>query len=535
MAQSIVTRSEEVVDVREPSGEGSPPSLGRRTLGGMLWMSIGVFGQVVVQIVVLIVLARHVSPSDFGVAAAALVVLRLSLILSDSGVGPALVQRKELRADHIRVAFTVTSLLGLMSWCLIIAIAPAVAALFGIPHLTPVLRVIGAVFFLRSITVGDHLLQRELEFRRLTAVELTSLVLGYGVVSIVLAVTGAGVWAIVWGHVAQAGLRTAFLWYMRPHAFRPSLARQPLGELVRFGAALTVAQLAAVVATQADNFIVGRWLGAYALGLYGRAYQLMVMPALLFGNVMNRVLFPAMAAVHGNQERLRKAYTMGVAVITVLALPLTVLLAVTSREVIVVVLGTEWLPMLSAFNVLVFCILFRTGYKVSDCLTLATGAVRRRATRQWTYAGLVVLGSLVGQRWGLFGVAAGLAVALALNYALMAQLSMTIIDLSWRGFVGTHQAGVFVSMFVLAAAWPAAIALRASATPAAVVLVGTMCAAGFGAFAAIRAASFVPGGRALAELIGGVRTLLGSSTATGVVDRIIGRPREGVPEGGRAR
>lgn len=524
-------RSEQVEGLRSPTADGVPPSLGRRTLGGMLWMSIGVSGQVIVQVAVLVVLARLVSPSDFGIAAAALVVVRLSLIVADSGVGPALVQRTDLRPDHIRVAFTVTTLLGLATWGLISLGAPAVAALFGMPGLVPVLRVIGAVFFLRSVTVGDHLLQRELRFRRLTAVELTSLVLGYGVISVVLAVTGAGVWAIVWGHLAQAGLRTALLWYARPHVFRPSLARRPLGELVRFGAGLTVAQLAAVVATQGDNFIVGRWLGPYALGLYGRAYQLMVVPALLFGNVINHVLFPAMAAVDGDRDRLRTAYTMAVAVLTVLTLPLSAVLLVTAPEVIVVVLGDEWLPMLGAFNVLAVCIFFRTSHKVSDCLTLATGAVYRRASRQWAYAAMVVVGSLVGQRWGLPGVATGLGVALVLNYVLMAHLSLRIIGLSWRPFIGAHNAGVFLSVLVLAAAWPAATALRASAVPAALVVVGTFLVAGLVAFGAIRAAPYLPGGGATAELKEHARALLGSGPARAIVDGIIGRSRTAAREG----
>ena len=507
----------------EASPTGASPSLGQRTLGGMLWMSVGVVGQVVVQVIVLAILARHVSPAEFGVAAAALVVLALSVIFADAGLGPALVQRKNLRTDHIRVAFTVSVVLGLTVWLLLIAGSTAIAGLFEMPRLGPVLRVIGAVFFLRSLTVSDHLLQRKLDFRRLTAVELAALVLGYGVVSIVLAGSGAGVWAIVWGYVAQAGLRTTLLWFVSPHPFMPSLARQPFNELLRFGAALAVAQLAAVVATQGDNFIVGRWLGAYALGLYGRAYQLMTMPALLFGRVANQVLFPAMASVQDDKVRLRKAYTVGVAVIAVLTLPLSVLLAVSGREVVLVLLGSEWLPLMSAFNVLVFCMLFRTSHKVSDCLALATGAVYRRATRQWIYAVLVVLGALIGQRWGLLGVAIGIGVALALNFLLMAQLSLALIEMSWRRFVGAHVPAVFLSVLVAAIAWPVATVLRETGAPAAVVLIGTLCAAGLCVLIAIRSAPQVSGMGATLSLLEDVRTLLGSGWALVVLDRLVGR------------
>lgn len=502
-----------------------PATLGQRTFGGMLWMSSGVIGQVLVQIVVLSVLARRIPPGDFGVAAAALVVLNLSVALADTGLGAAIVQRKDLRTDHVRVALTASVLLGLVVWGLLIVWAPAVAGIFSIPRLEPVLRVMGAAFFLRSLTIGDHLLQRDLDFRRLAIAELGAFVVGYAGVSISLALTGAGVWAIVWGHVAWAGLRTTILWSIRPHAWMPSLARRPVGELVRFGAGLTAAQFASVVASQGDNFVVGRWLGASALGLYGRAYQLMAMPAILFGQVANKVLFPAMAAVQDDQLRLRKAYATAVAAVAILTLPASALLAVTSREVILVALGEDWLPLLSAFNVLVFTMLFRTSFMISDCLALARGDVYRRASRKWAYAGLVVLGSLVGQRWGLSGVAAGVALALAANFLLMAQLSLSVIGMSWRRFVAAHAPAATLSVLVAAVAWPVATALRGTGVPAFVVLLGTVGAAGVLTIVALRSApAWAPGMKAIAELVGQVRTVVGTGPARVVFDRLTGRP-----------
>lgn len=501
---------------------GERRSLGQRTFDGMIWMSAKAVGQVLVQVVVLAVLARHVSQSDFGVAAAALAVLALAVVLADLGLGPAIVQRKDLRPDHIRVAFTVVSLLGLLLWLLLIAIAPGVASLFEIPRLEPALRVIGAVLFVRGLTVGDHLLQRELDFRRLAAVELAALVIGYGTVSIILALFGAGVWAIVWGHLAQAILRTVLLWAVRPHPWLPSLARGPLGELVRFGAGLSVGQLAAVVATQADNFIVGRWLGSTALGLYGRAYQLMAMPAFLFGQVANQVLFPAMALVQDDKVRLRRAYETGVACVAVLTLPLSVVLAVSAREVILVILGADWLPLQSAFEVLAFGMFFRTGYKISDCLALATGAIYRRSTRQWMYAALVVLGSLVGQRWGIFGVAVGVAMALAVNYLLTAQLSLRLIEMSWRRFLVAHGAGVALSSVVTAAAWPTATTLRGAGAPATVVVAGTLCASSLAALTGLRFAPRVPAMTGMVELVESITGMLGSHSARTLIHRVAG-------------
>jgi PST family polysaccharide transporter len=498
-------------------------TLGQRTMRGLLWMSIGTWGQVVVQIVVVVILARYVPPRGFGLVAAALVVVRLSLIFADSGIGPALVQRRNIRSEHIRVAFTVTVLLGAMSWGFVFVSAPWIAAAFGMPDLVPILRVIGSVFLLRSLTVGDHLLERELEFRRLGVVELISLVVGYGAVAVFMGVTRGDAWAIVWAQIAWTGLRTGVLWCVRPHPIRPSLAREPLSQLVRFGGGLIVAQLAAVVATEGDNFVVGSWLGAYALGLYSRAYQLLVVPALLFGTVLNRVLFPAMAALHGDQERLRRSYMTGTAVIAALTLPLTVILFLSSREFVLVVLGAQWLPLLGALRILILCAVFRTNYMLGNCLALAVGAVYRRATRQWAYAGFVLVGSLIGQRWGLPGVATGVALALIVNYLLVARLSLRITASTWSDYIQAHAAGTLLASVVLVVSAPSAAALRALDAPATAVLLGTVCSGILVILGAIRTARSIPVGDPVTVLSEDLRLLIAPGKTRNVIARVIGR------------
>src|SRR5207249_289368 len=139
-----------------------------------------------------------------------------------------------------------------------------------------------------------------------------------------------------------------------------------------------------------DNFVAVKWLGVQALGLYERAYQLMAMPATLLGQVLDDVLFPAMAQIQFDTGRLAVAYRRLVAGMAVMTLPLSAVAVALAPELIYAVLGPKWGDAALPFQVLAVGTLCRASYKVSDSLTRAVGAVYQRAWRQWIYAALAL-------------------------------------------------------------------------------------------------------------------------------------------------
>ena len=146
-------------------------------------------------------------------------------------------------------------------------------------------------------------------------IEVFSFAIGYGAVGVVLAYLGFGVYALVIAQLAQTALKTLLLVAAQSHPKRPQLERRALADLLYFGGGFTAARIGNYIAGQVDNLIVGRWLGAEALGIYNRAYQLMTAPANFFGQVLDRVLFPAMVKIQDRSERLGMAYRRGVALI----------------------------------------------------------------------------------------------------------------------------------------------------------------------------------------------------------------------------
>ncbi len=428
--------------------------LAEKSVVGVLWTGLCMGAQAIFQVVALVVLARLLSPSEFGLFAATLVVTGFSSIFSGLGVGPAIVQRPELEERHLRVGFTLSVLFGHAVAGLVWAGAPAIASIFQLADLTQVLRAACLVFACQGFSmVAQALAQRELRFRWLASVDAGAYAAGFVVVGPVLAWFGYGVWALVGALLTQHVLGTVMLLAGQPHPKRLLLERRAIAELLYFGGGFTLARIGNYLAGQVDKFIVGRWLGAQALGLYALTYGIITAPATLVGKVLDRVLFPTMARVQFEPERLVRGYRSGVAVCAMLILPTSVTVAILAPEIVWVLLGPAWSGVVVPLQILALGMLFRTINKLSDSVARAIGAVYARAWRQAVFACAVAAGALIGQFWGVQGVAFGVVVAVAINYAMMAQLSLRLTGMRLSEFAVAHLPGFALAAAVGVGVW----------------------------------------------------------------------------------
>ena len=438
-----------------PEGQPArtPRGLTNRAIGGMFWTFSGTGVQVVVQLLAIMALGRLLTPAEFGLMGAATVVIACSQIVSQVGVGPAIIQRRELDEIHVRVAVTLSAILGLLLGALVWFGAAEIAAFYRMPELEPVLRAVAFLFPLDGLnTVAKSVLTRQLRFRLYIALDVAAYVLGYALVGVALAWLGYGVWALVAANLAQVGVRTVLMYGASRHSLRPSLDRRATRDLLGFGFGHSMAQIGTLLSQQGDNLVVGRWLGPAALGLYGRAYNLMVMPASAFGRIVNRVLFPVMSQVQDERDRLANAYERALAIVAFVALPLSTFLWVVTPEFIALVLGPRWGGVVLPFRLFSISLLFRMSSKISDACTKAAGEVYIRALLQHAYAAMVVVGAIIGQHWGVGGVAVAVSVAMGLNWLSMAWLSRSVTGLSWLRFARAQGPAALVAIVVAGAA-----------------------------------------------------------------------------------
>jgi PST family polysaccharide transporter len=464
---------------------GSPRPLFERARAALLWRFTARFAGFGLRLAIFVLLARLVAVDAFGLATQALVVIGLTAVVSEIGMAPALIQRRQLSDTHIRVAFTASLLCGVVLTAFLWLGAPFAARVCGTPEMVWVLRLISFTFLLTPLgSTAGALLQRRLAFRKLFFVDLVCYLAAYGGVGVTLAVLGCDVWALAWPPVIEALLRSILLYAIARHPLRPSLARAELRDLLHFGAGMTMARLANYTALTADNFTVGRWLGTTALGLYARAYRIMSLPITEFSDAIGSVLFPTCAEVQDQPDRLRRASLAAVSLTALVVFPLLAALAIGAPELVVGVFGAKWAGAVQPLQILCLGGAFRSIYSLGDSMAQARGAVYSQSWRQAVYALLVMLGSWAGTRWGINRVAVGVVVALAVMYLLMMQLSTRLIQARWISYLAAQGPGIILAAAVGLVALPVAAILRAAHLPELLVFAGIMFSAGVAAITA---------------------------------------------------
>jgi O-antigen/teichoic acid export membrane protein len=323
--------------------------------------------------------------------------------------------------------------------------------------LLSVIPVLALNFPVRGISaVASALLQRKMRFRDTALITVTSYVAGYSLVAVSLAMLGFGIWALVFGQLAQSVLNCAgYLWFSRP-PLRPRLRWGTVVHLLRFGGGYSLAQIGNFIGTNGDNFLVGRLLGAAPLGIYSRAYQFLSLPTSLLGNITDQVLFAAMAEARDNEARLARAYERALAIVVMVMLPGSAILVVLAPHIVLGLLGPHWAQAILPFQLLATAMVCRSGYKVSDALWRAKGIMFAGAWRQWLYAGEVLTGAWIGSAWGVNGVAVGVGIAITLHYIVMLIFARQMIHVSVPSVLLIHFRYAVVAGACGLAVWPMA-------------------------------------------------------------------------------
>lgn len=406
-------------------------SLTQSSLGHFLWMFGGGSVQAVLKIVILMVLSRLLTPSEFGLVAAALTVVALAEVFGKIGIAPSIVQMETLTEGHIRTGITATLASGVLVGAVVFALAEPLGRLYGIDALPAIVRAFSGLFILRALgLVSEALIQREMGFRALAAITVFSYLFGYAGVAIVLAQMGFGAWALVAGQMAQAALQSALFIHLAGYRILPGFEAAKLKQMLRFGFGTTLAQIGNYVALNVDYLIVGRMLGAAPLGQYSRAYLLLSQPANIVGNMADKVLFPVLSSVQSDRKRIARAYNKTLALTAITQIPLSIVLCIFGREVISVLMGDQWGAAVVPFQIMVCTLYFRTAYKFTSTVLRSIGAVYYAAALQWIYAVMVGVGALIGVQFGLAGVAVGTSFAVVMCFFNGILLLSRVLDMT---------------------------------------------------------------------------------------------------------
>lgn len=461
------------------AGAPSQDSLGGRTLRGMVW-AYGSY--TVIRVLVLVftaILARILSPADFGVVSLALIFIALTETFYDLGLTSALVildkETAEDRADSVFIAnFAVGVVLALIATVL----SPLAAEFFDEPALLGLLPVLSLTLVIRTVGNTHYALaQRALDFRSRTLAEISDVAVR-GVAGVTLAVAGFGPWSLVLGYVAGSLSFVVALWLFVP--WRPRLRFRPhdVRSLLAFGGALTGVGLISAVISHVDDAFVGRVLGARELGLYTLAFKAPEVLVLGVAVVASRVLFPAFAAV--DRTTMASAVLRAMRYTLLLCVPLSAALALLAEPITLLLFGRQWLPAVPATRALAV-------YALAITIEIPAGTYWKAIGRAdvllklAVFRGFLVLASLavVAER-GILAVAVAQAATAVVFSALGIILAFRrlalgprhLLSSAWPSAVSTVGASIAMFAITRASGPPFVILMAAGGAGAAVYLAG---------------------------------------------------------------
>lgn len=326
------------------SGDGrGEASLTRRTLAGLQWSTLETGLSAVMQMVMAGVLARLLTPAAFGLIALGNLTLRFVNYFAKGGITQAVIQKPDLSEIDIRASFALSAGLGTAFSLVVLAGAPLAATVFDAPGVVPVVRLLALSLLLHGLgATATALLRRDLRFKTLAVRNISSYVVGYVGVGLTLAVLGAGVYALVAAILTQTAVGAILSFLAAPHPVRPVASLDSYLAILGFGGRVSIIGFLEFLSTNADTAAVGRFAGPDPLGLYNRANLIGELPVYYLSNALSRVLFPAFSSVQHDLNRLGSAYLSAVSLMAALIVPTTAGMAVASREIVLVVLGSQW-------------------------------------------------------------------------------------------------------------------------------------------------------------------------------------------------
>lgn len=398
--------------------------LSRRAAAGFSWLFSGAVIQSLSAILVLSVLARLIEPIEFGRFGSAMIIVGLFQLISRTGMGAAIIHFEDITNNLEYTANFLTLINGTFMMLILFIFADNISQMLSIAGGADLIKILSVSCILAAISeIPTAILMRQLNYKLIARIRLTSFIFGYGLPSILMAFLDFGVWALVGGILGQLFLTAALLLSVTKMVWLFKILSSDVKNLIRYSTGITVTNIVNYIATQADNFIIAKYLGANALGIYGRAYSILMTPVSVLGTTLDTTIFPALARINQNTDLQSKViFNLTYATVLVI-LPVSVVMVISAEEIVLVVLGPNWLEVIPVFQILALSMAFRSGYKVFDSYCKATGKVYELAIRHKLYMILVVAGCFIGKNYGLMGVAYAITTANILHYAAMAQLS----------------------------------------------------------------------------------------------------------------
>lgn len=418
----------------------------------------------------LVVMARLVTPGDYGIFAMIATLTGLLMLLKDAGLHTATIQKQTISHDEISVLFWVNAAVGIGLACLTAALAPVMSRFYGDPRIAAPVAVMGLSFIFSGLsTQHAALLSRQLRFKALESIGVASQFAG-GTAMLGSAYFGAGYWSMVINVLTMRAVHAVLVLSVsrwRPAPPSRALGAEGVSAMLRFGRDLSGFNIVNYLYHNLDNILIGRYCSALDLGLYVKAYGLLRLPIMQIQDPLTTLVVPALSRLQDDHSRYRSYFIKAVTAVVIVGMPLVALTAIASHEIILLVLGERWLGSVPIFQALIPAAFLGTTDMIAGWVFLSLGRTGR-LLRLGIVRLLIVAAAFV---WGLPGGPVGVASAYSVAYCLMLLPTTAfavkdspvstgdLLSILWRPFTTSVTSAFVVLWLMTQVANPSAVVL----------------------------------------------------------------------------
>lgn len=406
-------------------------SIKSKTIKGVAWSSVEKIFSNIISFILGILIARILSPEDYGIIGILMVFVTFSNIFIDGGMSVALIQKTECTDEDYNTAFLYNFCVSVLIYIGLFFSAPFISSFFDNDIFTPLLRVISLSIIISSISaIQSTKLQRDLDFKSLSISSIFSCVIA-GVAGLFAAIIGLSVWALVIQQLVMCIVKTIILVWITSWKPQKRISKKSFNELFSFGSRLIVTNLLAKIYDNLFPLIIGKIFPMSILGNYTRGQHFAQMPVSILQEVFQRVSFPIMSSIKSDKERLSKLYRLYIEMTSAIVFPLMFILVLIAKPLILLVLTDKWVDAYPFMQILCVGFMFNHISAINLNLLFVEGrsdlALKLEIVKK-TVAISILFISLI---WGIWGICIGQAIYAFIATILNSKYTKRIIGLSY--------------------------------------------------------------------------------------------------------
>jgi PST family polysaccharide transporter len=449
-------------------------SIKQKAIQGAFWSVIQNWGSQAGSLIVFLILARLLTPEAFGLIGLANIFIAFMQIFLEQGFTQALIQHEEIEPEELDTAFWSNILIGFILTIISFFLSGFVADIFEQPQLTPIIQCFSVLFFIKSLShVHLAILNRTFAFKVMAVRTITGIIIG-GIVGIIMAMRGFGVWSLVSQQFLYEAVEVFIIWGAID--WRPQLrfSFKHLRNLLNFGLNILALKFMNFCNQRTDNLLIGYFLGEVALGYYLIAFRVLEVMTQLLVSTIKQVALPTFSRLQTDLERFRQAFYKVTLFTSIIAFPTFAGMIIFTKELIIILFGEQWLPSVPVMQILALTGILNALSFFHSSVFIAMGKPSWKLRLSILNAVLNLIACLVALKWGIIAVAVAFVVSSYLGLPVSLWMISKLIHIPIAAYLKQYITSITCSLIMVGLVLISKYLLMDFVNDELLIIIGTM-------------------------------------------------------------